>query len=92
MSYRAAGSLGSALGGSYGAVRIPQGGHARNLGRAFPGMPEKEIRTIALGACGYGRALMEMLWSGGAGEDELRRTMTLENPEVPLDALARGKD
>jgi KDO2-lipid IV(A) lauroyltransferase len=34
---------------------------------------------------------MEMLWSGGAGEQELRATMTLENPAVPLEALARGK-
>ncbi len=93
MSFRAAGALGSALGGFV----WRRAGYRKsitldNLRRAFPGMPEPDIRTIALGAYrGYGRALMEMLWSGGAGEDELRSTMTLDNPGVPLDALARGK-
>ena len=90
---RGAGKLGSALGGFVWRC----GGYRRgisldNLTRAFPEKSREEITAIALGAYrGYGRALMEMLWSGGAGEEELLRTMTLENPRVPLDALARGK-
>jgi KDO2-lipid IV(A) lauroyltransferase len=93
LSYRGAGKLGSALGGFVWRCA----GYRRkicldNLTHAFPGKPQSEIRAIAGGAYrGYGRALMEMLWSGGAGEEELRSTMTLENPQVPLDALARGK-
>ncbi|HMK39430.1 MAG TPA: lysophospholipid acyltransferase family protein [Bacteroidota bacterium] len=93
LSYRGAGRLGSALGGFVWRC----GGYRRkisldNLSRAFPGKARAEITEIARGAYrGYGRALLEMLWSGGAGEEELRRTMTLENPEVPLGALARGK-
>jgi KDO2-lipid IV(A) lauroyltransferase len=93
LSYRGAGRLGSALGGFVWRFA----GYRRsisldNLSRAFPGKSDGEIRTIALGAYrGYGRALMEMLWSGGATEAELRKTMSLENPEVPLGALARGK-
>jgi KDO2-lipid IV(A) lauroyltransferase len=93
LSYRGAGKLGSALGGFVWRCA----GYRRkicldNLTHAFPGKPQPEIRAIAGGAYrGYGRALMEMLWSGGAGEEELRSTMTLENPQVPLDALARGK-
>jgi len=93
LSYRGAGKLGSAL----GACVWRCAGYRRsisldNLAHAFPGKPPAELRAIAAGAYrGYGRALMEMLWSGGAGEEELRATMTLENPRVPLDALARGK-
>ena len=93
LSYRSAGRLGSALGGFVWRCA----GYRRkvsldNLTRAFPGKPRREIRAIAAGAYrGYGRALMEMLWSGGAGEEALRSTMTLDNPQVPLDALARGK-
>ena len=93
LSFRGAGRLGSALGGFVWRCA----GYRRrisldNLTRAFPEKSQAEIRRIARGAYrGYGRALMEMLWSGGAGEDELRDTMTLENPRVPLDALARGK-
>ena len=82
LSYRGAGNLGSALGGfvwRYGGYRRKIS--LDNLAHAFPGKPEAEIRAIADGAYrGYGRALMEMLWSGGGGEEELRGTMTLENP------------
>jgi KDO2-lipid IV(A) lauroyltransferase len=93
LSYRSAGKLGSALGGFVWRCT----GYRRkvsldNLTHAFPRKTQADLRAIAGGAYrGYGRALMEMLWSGGAGEEELRRTMTLENPRVPLAALARGK-
>jgi len=93
LSYRGAGRLGSALGGFvWGCAGYRRKISLDNLNRAFPGKSRSEITAIARGAYrGYGRALLEMLWSGGAGEEELRRTMTLENPQVPLDALARGK-
>jgi Kdo2-lipid IVA lauroyltransferase/acyltransferase len=93
LSYRGAGKLGSALGGFVWRVAgYRRGVCLENLTRAFPGKSAAEIAEIADGAYrGYGRALMEMLWSGGASEEELRGTMTLENPQVPLGALARGK-
>ena len=92
-SYGRAGRLGSALGGIVWR-RIPYRKEVSrdNLRLAFPAMAPGAIDAIAEGAYrGYGRALMEMLWSGGAGEDDLRAAMTLANPEVPLGALARGK-
>jgi KDO2-lipid IV(A) lauroyltransferase len=93
LSYRGAGKLGSALGGVvWRCAGYRRGVCLENLTRAFPGKPPSEIDAIACGAYrGYGRALMEMLWSGGADEEELRSTMTLENPQVPLGALERGK-
>lgn len=93
LSFRGAGRLGSALGGFvWRCAGYRRGITLDNLTRAFPEKLPEEIRRVALGAYrGYGQALMEMLWSGGAGEEELRDTMTLENPRVPLDALARGK-
>jgi KDO2-lipid IV(A) lauroyltransferase len=93
LSYRGAGKLGSALGGFvWRCAGYRKKISIENLTLAFPGKPQAELRAIAEGAYrGYGRALMEMLWSGGAGEEELRSTMTLENPQIPLDALARGK-
>jgi Kdo2-lipid IVA lauroyltransferase/acyltransferase len=93
LSYSQAGKLGSALGAFvWRCAGYRRGISLDNLTRAFPEKSREEITAIARGAYrGYGRALMEMLWSGGAGEEELRRTMTLENPGVPLEALARGK-
>jgi KDO2-lipid IV(A) lauroyltransferase len=93
LSYRGAGRLGWALGG----LIWRSGVYRRkisleNLTRAFPEKPASEIRAIAAGAyCGYARALTEMLWSGGAGEEELRGTTTLENPDVVWSALSRGR-
>jgi len=93
LSFRGAGRLGSALGG-FVWRRIPyrKDVSTGNLRLAFPALSPGEIDAIAARAYrGYGRALMELLWSGGAGEEELRAVMTLANPDVPLGALARGK-
>ncbi|HUI10463.1 MAG TPA: lysophospholipid acyltransferase family protein [Bacteroidota bacterium] len=92
-SFRSAGRLGWAMGG-FVWRRIPYRRDVSigNLRLAFPAMSAGEIDAIAERAYrGYGRALMELLWSGGAGEEELRSVMTLGNPAVPLGALARGK-
>ena len=92
-SFRAAGRLGSALGGIVWRV-IPyrKDVTAENLRLAFPGIDARARDAIAARAYrGYGRALVEMLWSGGASREELLGAMTLDNPEVPLGALARGK-
>ncbi len=93
LPYRGAGRLGAALGGFvWRCAGYRRGISLDNLTRAFPEKPHEEILAIARGAYrGYGRALMEMLWSGGAGKEELLATMTLDNPAVPLGALARGK-
>jgi heptosyltransferase-2 len=93
LSFRGAGRLGSMLGAAgYSLLRYRRSVSHDNLRRAFPGESPEALRRIARGAYrGYGRALLEMLWSGGASADELRATMTLENPEVPLNALSRGK-
>ncbi len=93
LSFRGAGRLGSILGaGGFSLLRYRRSVSLENLRRAFPGESPGTLQAIAVGAYrGYGRALLEMLWSGGATQDQLRATMTLENPEVPLEALARGK-
>jgi KDO2-lipid IV(A) lauroyltransferase len=93
LTFRGAGRLGSILGaGGFSLLRYRRSVSLENLRRAFPGESPGSLQAIAVGAYrGYGRALLEMLWSGGATEDQLRATMTLENPDVPLDALARGK-
>jgi len=93
LTFHGAGKLGSALGAAaFHMTRHRAGISVENLARAFPEKSPSEIRRIAVGAYrGYGRALVEMLWSGGASVDELRGTMVLANREVPLDALGRGK-
>jgi heptosyltransferase-2 len=93
LTFRGAGRLGTALGTlGYRVLRYRRAVSLENLRRAFPEKLPGDLATIALGAYrGYGRALVEMLWSGGASEAELRATMALENPDVPLNALARGK-
>ena len=93
LSFRAAGRLGTFLGGlalfPFGARR---GICMDNLRKAFPEKTEEERERIARGAYGgYGRAVLEMLWSGGASAEEHLATMRLANGEVPADALARGK-
>ncbi|HTR98180.1 MAG TPA: lysophospholipid acyltransferase family protein [Bacteroidota bacterium] len=92
-SFRAAGRLGAALGGFvWKWIPYRKDISTANLRLAFPEKTPGEIAAIAEGAYrGYGRALMELLWSGGADREELRAVMTLDNPEVPLGALARGK-
>lgn len=93
LSFRSAGRVGAMLGAAgFTLLRYRRSVSLDNLRRAFPGESQEALRGIAAGAYrGYGRALLEMLWSGGATADELRATMTLENPEVPLEALRRGK-
>ncbi|HXX63041.1 MAG TPA: lysophospholipid acyltransferase family protein, partial [Bacteroidota bacterium] len=93
LSYRGARILGSALGTvAYSVVRYRRHISLDNLHRAFPEKPEAEIRRIAAGAYrGYGRSLLEMLWAGGAGGEELKAVMRLEKGELPRAALAEGK-
>lgn len=93
LSFRGAIALGSALGATgYYLARYRRGITLDNLRRAFPGASEEEIRRIAVGAYrGYGRALVEMLWAGGASAEELKRTMHLVNPELARSALSAGK-
>jgi KDO2-lipid IV(A) lauroyltransferase len=93
LSFGAAGKLGSFLGGL---ALSPFGARKEicmdNLRRAFPEKTEAERAEIARGAYrGYGRAVLEMLWSGGASAEEHLATMRPANGEVPLAALARGK-
>jgi KDO2-lipid IV(A) lauroyltransferase len=92
LSFRAAGRLGAFLGGF---ALSPLGARERicmdNLRKAFPEKSEEEREQIARGAYrGYGRAILEMLWSGGATAEEHLATMRLANKDVPLGALARG--
>ncbi len=63
-----------------------------NLERAFPGISRSERDRIALGAFrNYGMSIVEMLWSTGASEETLRNAVTVKNPEVAAESLARGK-
>lgn len=93
LTFGGAGRLGSVLGAAgFTLIGYRRSVSLDNLRQAFPGKSPRELRRIAVGAYrGYGRALVEMLWSGGGTADELRATMTLQNPEIPRDALSRGK-
>ncbi|MEW6510585.1 MAG: lysophospholipid acyltransferase family protein [Bacteroidota bacterium] len=93
LSFRSAGRLGSFLGaGAYYLIGYRKSVTRDNLRHAFPARSEDELERIAVAAYrGYGRTIIEMLWSGGATADDLLPTMTLANKEVPLGALRRGK-
>jgi KDO2-lipid IV(A) lauroyltransferase len=93
LSYRAAGKLGSALGAAaYHLTGYRAAVSLANLRQAFPEKSQEDLCRIAVAAYrGYGRALVEMLWSGGATADELKQTMRLANKEVPLRAAAGGR-
>lgn len=93
LTFGAAGKLGSFLGGlAFSPFGARKGVCMDNLRRAFPDATKEKRLCIARGAYrGYGRAVLEMLWSGGASAEEHLATIRLANRDVPLNALARGK-
>ncbi len=93
LSFRWAGRIGSILGTAvYRLTGFRKAITMDNLRNAFPERPEEELRAIALGAYrNYGRAIVEMLWAGGASETALRTAVRLKNPEVFHQAAARGR-
>src|SRR5512140_467179 len=63
-----------------------------NLTHAFPEKSPMELRAIARGAFrNYGISLVEMLWSGHAGKEELAGLVHLVNPEIAYRAREQGK-
>ncbi len=63
-----------------------------NLTKAFPEKSTDEIKGIARGAYrSYGIALVESLWASNKSADELKSKVHVLNPEVMVNALARGK-
>jgi Kdo2-lipid IVA lauroyltransferase/acyltransferase len=63
-----------------------------NLRHAFPEKGEDELRRIALGAYrNYGTAITQMLWAGGATEEELRACVHIADPGPFQRAFERGK-
>ena len=93
LPFRTAGAFGSLLGGlSYHILGFRKKVCMDNLVHAFPGHPIEELRGVAERTYrGYGRSIVEMLWAGGASEQQLRSTTRLLNPEIPRTALARGR-
>jgi KDO2-lipid IV(A) lauroyltransferase len=93
ISFRSAGKLGDILGTlAYRVLRFRRAITLDNLRHAFPEKGEAELSRIAAGTYrGYARAVVEMLWAGGADEAELKRIFLPVNRDVPLHALARGK-
>jgi Kdo2-lipid IVA lauroyltransferase/acyltransferase len=93
LSYPAAERLGRILGMLAYVVTVPRRRVAMdNLVHAFPEKSRKEIRVIARAAFrNYGISLVEMLWSGQADREDLRRLVRIANPEVATWARERGK-
>jgi KDO2-lipid IV(A) lauroyltransferase len=93
LSFAGAGRLGAAVGGGlYRWFGVRRRVTLDNLRHAFPEFSREQLDGIAAGAFrGYVRALVEMLWSGGADEASVKATTVLINPEVAREALASGK-
>ncbi len=93
LSFASAERVGSFLGAAaFRIIRYRRKITLENLTFAFPALNSREIHRIAAGAYrNYGVALVEMLWAGGASEEELRRTVNLVHPETMRRALDQGK-
>ena len=93
LSFKGAGAIGSILGSTaYHLTGFRKAITFDNLRHAFPDAPPERLRAIAVGAYrNYGRAIVEMLWSWGASEADLRATVRIANPEVVRTVAARGK-
>jgi KDO2-lipid IV(A) lauroyltransferase len=93
LPYRAAGTIGALL----GIVVFTLTGFRRkitldNLTQAFPEMSGKELRRVARGAYrNYGIAVVEMLWSLGASEENLAGKVRLRNADCMLTAIRARK-
>jgi len=63
-----------------------------NLARALPELTQEDRERIMNGAYrNYGMAMAEMLWACGQTPEVLGPLVTIENPSLLDDALARGK-
>lgn len=93
LPYRLAGGLGAALGALvFRCTPIRKHVTLDNLRNAFPEVAEPQRRRIAEGAFrNYGRSIFEMFWGWAATEDAIRSKLHLVNPELPAEAIGRGK-
>ncbi len=93
LSFRAAGRVGTALGFlAYYLVGYRKKTTLDNLTRAFPGATREELTRIARSAYrNYGIVLVEMMWSPGAPEAELRRILKPVHMEIATEAYRRNK-
>jgi len=89
ISFRSAGKLGDILGTlAYRVLRFRRAITLDNLRHAFPEKGEAELSRIAAGTYrGYARAVVEMLWAGGADEAEAREVA----PAPKATKFARGR-
>jgi KDO2-lipid IV(A) lauroyltransferase len=92
LSLGAAGRIGAVLGGVvFRCTTVRKRVTLDNLAKAFPEKTLRERRVIALGAFrNYGRAIFEFLQIGGSSPVDVLGRIRWSNPEVPLQALARG--
>ena len=93
MSFRTAGVVGEGLGSfAFTVIRYRRNVTLDNLAKAFPETPRGEILRIARGAYrNYGIALVEMMWTAGASEEELWRILRPVNKEIATEAFRRNK-
>jgi KDO2-lipid IV(A) lauroyltransferase len=93
LPFRFAGWIGSTLGVlGMDVLRFRRQLTLDNLSAAFPDKTREELLRIARGAYrSYGTAIMEMLWSYGATEQQLVSVFRFRNMGVLDQAKARGK-
>jgi Kdo2-lipid IVA lauroyltransferase/acyltransferase len=92
LPFRRASRIGAALGALAFRAGFRRGVALENLRHAFPEKDERELRAIAVGAYrSYGTAMTQMLWSAGAGPDELRSIIHVDNPEIFHGAYREGR-
>lgn len=92
LSFTSAGKVGALLGRSvYNFTSLRKNVTHENLAHAFPTHSQEDIQQIARGAFeNYGRAVLEMLWSGGQSEEVLKRVVSIKNPELLQRLNERG--
>jgi KDO2-lipid IV(A) lauroyltransferase len=93
VSFRGATTAGGLLGEmAFRFTRIRKQVTLENLRHAFPEKEEAALRRIALGAYrNYGTAITQMLWAGGATEQELRACVHISDPGPFRRAFEQGK-
>ena len=93
LSFRGTGRVGAVLGYlAFSVFGYRKQTTLDNLTKAFPDASRQEILRIARGAYrNYGIALVEMMWSASAPEEQLRKILRPVNMEIATGAFQRNK-